>query len=97
MSLFRTNLTEAFSDEGADKIRAAARQAKKDGQRYSVTFKKDGRRVDWDIKIKGNRIMGKPIDLVDPNDMDAMVESIQKKRGKKSKVDANNNSLTDYL
>jgi len=83
MWTLRTNLTEAFTEDGADKIREAARAAKKDGQKYSATFMKEGKRVDWDIVIRGNKIMGKPIDLVDPNDMDAMVQSIKAKRAKK--------------
>jgi len=83
MGLFRTNLTSAFTADGARKIIDAAKAAKKDKQKYSATFVKDGKRVDWDIVIKGNRIMGKPIDLVDPNDMDAMVQSIRAKRASK--------------
>lgn len=78
MNLFRTNLTEAFTEEGADKIRAAARAAAKDGQRYAVTFKKDGKKVDWDIKIKGNRIMGRLADLVDPKDAKAMQAAMER-------------------
>ena len=80
----RTDLTEAFSDEGADKIRAEVRAAKKEKQKYSATFIKEGKRIDWDIILKGDRIMGKPIELVDPNDMDAMVASIRHKRSKKA-------------
>ena len=68
-------MTEAFSEEGIEKLKERLKESKD----VVLTFNQDGKLKDYKIKLEKGKIFGRDVTTVDPE----TVQVVKVKRGKK--------------